>query len=241
MDPYTAIAPYYDYLLKHVDYEQWYNYISSLMLKYIKNPRTVLELGCGTGRFGAKFSADDFTVFGIDRSFNMLRIANLRAYKNFKIFCADMRKFCLAKKMDFIFSVHDTMNYFLNYRDIKKVLRSVRDAMHGDSIFMFDITTEYNIMTNFHQKVSTYKNRGVDIEWGNVFDKDRSLVYSTLKFKNEDGAEIVESHIQRIYTVEEMSRILTEENFRIIDIFGDYTCRYPGGETIMVNFITGKS
>ena len=144
-EPYTGIAEAYDFILRHVDYEEWYRFIHGIMLQYIKNPETVLELGCGTGKFGAKFSADNFRIFGVDRSLNMLLVAKARAFRNFKIICADIRQFYFKGKFDFIFSVHDTMNYQLTMADVRKVLRSVKSVMQAESIFMFDITTEHNI------------------------------------------------------------------------------------------------
>ena len=87
MKPYTELAKVYDSLLTHVDYQSWYLYISEIMIQYIENPRTIVELGCGTGKFGSKFSADDFSIYGIDKSIDMLRVASMRAYRNFRVIC----------------------------------------------------------------------------------------------------------------------------------------------------------
>ena len=87
VEAYSEIAEVYDYLLQHVDYERWYLYLRSLMFRYMSDPQTILELGCGTGRFGSKFSRDDFTIYGMDKSLDMLRVAKMRAYKGFRIFC----------------------------------------------------------------------------------------------------------------------------------------------------------
>ena len=204
MKPYTHVAESYDYLLRHVDYDQWYRYIWSLMVQYVHNPRLVVELGCGTGKFGAKFSADGYAIYGIDRSLEMLKVARLRAFGNFRVLCADMKNFTLARKADFIFSVHDTMNYFLDYDGVRSVLASVREIMHKGSVFMFDITTRYNIDRNFDGKTATYAFRGREIEWSNVFNPKKSLVTSTLKFSGPRGKKSVEKHVQRIYALDEM-------------------------------------
>ena len=175
-EPYTGIAEAYDYILRHVDYEQWYQYIRSIMTLYVENPDTVLELGCGTGKFGAKFSADNYKIFGIDISMNMLRVAKTRAFRSFRILCADIRNFYLKKKFDFIFSVHDTMNYQITAGDVRSVLRCVKNVMHENSIFMFDITTEHNIDRFFNNKTSFYKTRGMNIEWSNTYDREKKHI-----------------------------------------------------------------
>jgi len=238
--PYTEIAEIYDYILRHVDYQQWYEYISGIMINYIDNPRTVLELGCGTGKFGAKFSTDDFKIIGLDMSLQMLRVAKTRAYRNFRIACADIRNFAFKNKFDFIFSVHDTMNYMLIKEDIASVFRCTREVMHSESIFLFDITTENNIKRFFDNKTSFYKTRGIHAEWSNKYDKKKKLVISSFKITAPDGSVSREEHFQRIYSIREVTEILAIEGFEILDIFSDYTTESPNDQTVMINFVTRK-
>jgi SAM-dependent methyltransferase len=237
LKPYTIFPSVYDNILNHIDYERWYLYIRELMLKYINKPQTLIELGCGTGKFGAKFSRDNFEIFGLDNSFEMLKIAHIRAYKNFHIFCADMMDFCLSKKFDFIFSVHDTINYFLNAYDLSRVLKSVKRIMHKDSIFMFDITTEHNIKKYFYNNKTEYSVRGINIEWANEYDTDKKMIYSLLTF-NYNGYVDTEMHVQRIYTVDEITDLLKKEGLKILGIFGDYSFEPAREESVMINFVT---
>jgi ubiquinone/menaquinone biosynthesis C-methylase UbiE len=239
-EPYSGIAEIYDYMLRYVDYEQWYKFIRGIMLLYIKNPRTVLELGCGTGKFGAKFSSDNYRIIGIDKSISMLQVARIRSFKNFSIICADISDFYLKKKFDFIFSVHDTVNYQLTEAGIKDILKSVKNVMHKDSIFMFDITTEYNMEKNFNNKTSFYKNRGISVEWTNKYDKRKKHVISSFNILHENGNVYNKEHIQRIYSQEEIKSILKDEGFEILHICADYTYNRPSYDTIMINFITKK-
>ncbi len=203
-------------------------------------PDAILELGCGTGRFGAKFSRDNFQIYGMDKSLAMLQVAKIRSYKNFRIFCGDMTNFYLSKKFDFIFSVHDTMNYLLRYSDIRKVFRCVKRIMHHDSIFMFDITTEFNIRSNFDGQSTYYNVRGIEIEWSNEYEENKKRIYSTLKFQKENGSIETEKHIQRIYSIDEIKRLLEEERFEIVDIFSDYSFSPIKKDAVMINFVTRK-
>jgi len=236
-EPYTGIAEAYDYILRHVDYELWYQFIRSIMTYYINNPETVLELGCGTGKFGAKFSSDNFRIYGLDSSLSMLQIAKTRAFRSFRIICGDIRNFYFKRNFDFIFSVHDTMNYQLTTDEVRKVLRSVKRVMHTKSIFMFDITTEHNIDRFFNNKTSFYKTRGMNIEWSNTYDREKKHIISTFTVHHNDGRVSREEHTQRIYTQGEIEKILKEEGFQILKICSDYTMDPPSAETIMINFI----
>lgn len=241
MNPYTAFSTVYDNLLKHVDYEYWYKYIKTLMFQYIKSPRSILELGCGTGRFGAKFSRDDFLIYGMDKSLDMLKVAKLRAFKKFHILCGDMTGFFLSREFDFIFSVHDTMNYLLTYNDIRKTFRCVKNIMHSDSVFMFDITTEHNIKINFDGQSMFYNVRGTEVEWSNEYDEKRKKIHSFLKFQRENKILCTETHTQRIYSVDEIKRLLEREGFLILDIFSDYSFTPVAPDAVMINFVTRKA
>ena len=238
MKPYSLVAPAYDYLLRHVDYDRWYRYLRSLIFRYNPDPHTILELGCGTGKFGAKFSHDDFDIYGIDISMEMLRVARSRAYKNFHILCGDIRNFHLQSTFDFIFSVHDTFNYLLRPADIQKAFRSVRGVMHPKSIFMFDITTEYNIKRFFDNRKTEHTHHGRRITWNNEYDRDRRMISSVFTVQNRDGTTRVEEHRQRIYRVEEIKSLLKKEGFQLLDIFCDYSFNEVIDEAIMINFVT---
>jgi len=238
MNPYTAFSEVYDYLLKHVDYECWYKYIRELMLKYVDKPENILELGCGTGRFGAKFSRDNSIIFGMDRSFDMLQVARVRSRKNFRIFCADMTGFHLARQFDFIFSVHDTMNYLLTYSDIRKTLQCVKKVMHKKSIFMFDITTEHNILLNFDRQSTFYNVRDMEVEWSNEYDKRKKKIFSKLEFRKNGRHMGTEMHVQRIYSISEMEKLLIEQGFEVLDVFNDYSFSRVQEDAVMINFIS---
>ncbi len=239
MDTYTEFSTVYDYLLKHVDYEYWYKYIRTLMCKYTESQKRILEIGCGTGKFGAKFSRDNSLIYGMDKSMDMLQIAKVRAQKKYRIFCGDMTDFYLSKKFDFIFCVHDTMNYLLTYKDIQNTLKCVKNIMHDKSIFLFDITTEHNIKINFDGQSSFYSVRGIEVEWTNEYDKKKKHVYSVLKFVKNGNVIGFENHIQRIYTISEIEKILDKEGFKIHDIFSDYSLTPANNDAVMINFITG--
>lgn len=237
---YSCIPEYYDYLLRHVDYERWYRYIRSVMFRYLSDPRSILEIGCGTGKFGAKFSRDDFTVFGMDISLEMLRVAKPRARRYFSVFCGDVRNFALSRTIDFIFSVHDTMNYLLTPGELRSAFTSVRNIMHEGSIFMFDLTTEHNIRRFFDGKVTRHVRGKAEVVWENIYDAESKIVSSVLTVKRAGEEAEVETHRQRIYERDEILPLLRDAGLEIVDVFSDYSFKTPSEKTIMVNYIVRR-
>ncbi len=240
MKEYSHFAPVYDFILKHIDYPGWFEFISDVMIQYCQDPKNILEIGCGTGKFGAKFSAAGYKITGMDLSLDMLKVAKTRTYNNFRTFCGNMQNFAISKKMDFIFSVHDTMNYNLSEDEFIKTLQSVKNTMHKDSIFMFDITTEYNIVKNFENSNSSYKTHGTKISWDNNYDKAENKIYSYLTFKDsKTGVESKEVHVQKIYKTTEIENMLIKTGFKILDVFGDHSFDPPQKKSVMINYIVG--
>lgn len=238
VDPYTAIAEHYDVMLRHVDYQEWYEFIRDCMLHFTHRPRSIVELGCGTGRFGLKFAHDGFSILGIDRSLPMLAVAKARAHSGFSIACADMRRLPVAGTVDFVFSVHDTMNYFLEKKDIAAVLSAVRGILRPGSAFLFDTTTEYNILHNFENKPQRFSFREKNIEWNNEYDRERRMVTSILTV-NHGGSRVEERHYQRIYATEEIIELIEAAGLQVRGIFSDYTFDPPDKETVMINYVAG--
>lgn len=236
--PYSSLAEFYDYILRHVDYQGWYEYIRDLMLRYTRSQRLIVELGCGTGKFGAKFSNDDYVIFGIDSSLGMLRVAKNRAYRNHRVLCADMKRIPLRVSADFIFSVHDTMNYFLTLEDLSQVLASVRGIMHPETVFLFDMTTEYNINEHFDGKKARFNFRDTLVDWDNRYDREKQQVHSTFIFSKKNGTSGTEEHIQRIYAQGTIEELLRREGFDLLAVYGDHTLEPPDEKSVMINFIT---
>ena len=233
-EAYESLSVIYDEVMKEIDYKLRSDYIMDIAGDHFKRKNlNVLELSAGIGKMARRISKKFSNYVLTDRSLKMLqqgRGLNLRKV------CCDMTALPFNRKFDFIFSVHDTMNYFLEYENLKNVFRSVRRIMHKDSIFMFDITTEYNIRRYFNNRTE-YNIRDIKIEWINEYDNTNKLVYSILKF-NKHGSIETEKHIQRIYSVKEIKNLLLQEKFKILDIFSDYSFLPIKNDTVMINFIT---
>ena len=235
-DKYTDFAEHYDYVLKDIDYEEWFYYLKELMLTYNPQAESVLEIGCGTGKFGAKFSAEGYNIIGVDYSLEMLLSAKKRAKKNFKLVCADATKFSFKKNFDFIFCVHDTLNYILDMKQVELLLENAARCMHHESIFIFDSTTEYNIVSNFEKQRSDYYHKGCYIKWDNTYDREKRIITSRLRFLNNEK-DTIEEHLQRIHSEEELISAIERSPLEVISIFGDYTFEKPCSETVMTNYI----
>ena len=64
MEAYTGFAQVYDIFMDNVPYEEWAEYLTSLLREYGVDSGLVLDLGCGTGSMTEILAADGY---GYDR------------------------------------------------------------------------------------------------------------------------------------------------------------------------------
>ena len=75
MEAYTSFARVYDLFMDNVPYEEWSEYIISLLTEAGIKDGLVADLGCGTGKMTRLLSKAGYDMIGIDNSEDMLAIA----------------------------------------------------------------------------------------------------------------------------------------------------------------------
>ena len=73
---------YYDLIYQNKDYFSEVEYIESLIKKDSIEIKTILDLGCGTGRHDELLCDKGYVVHGVDISEEMLKIAETRRKNN---------------------------------------------------------------------------------------------------------------------------------------------------------------
>ena len=78
---YTAFAYVYDELMDNVPYDEWAEYLISLLKENGVTEGLVCELGCGTGQMTRRLAAAGYDMIGIDLSEDMLDVAREQEYE----------------------------------------------------------------------------------------------------------------------------------------------------------------
>ncbi|HMK49640.1 MAG TPA: methyltransferase domain-containing protein [Thermodesulfovibrionales bacterium] len=129
----------YDALYRDKDYEKECDYIESLFRKHGRKPRSILDLGCGTGGHALILAQRGYRVTGIDRSSPMLEIARSKAKgKGAEFIKGDITKLRLNRKFDAVISMFAVMGYQTANDSFAAVCKLARRSLSPGGLFMFD-------------------------------------------------------------------------------------------------------
>jgi SAM-dependent methyltransferase len=137
-DQYAAA---YDALYQDKDYEKECAYIEALFTKYGYRPKTILDLGCGTGGHALLLAKRGYTVTGVDRSPSMLDIARRKAKAEgcaVEFIEGDITGISFPQKFDAVISMFAVMGYQTTNSALAAACNAAKSALVPGGLFLFD-------------------------------------------------------------------------------------------------------
>ena len=173
---YEALAPIYDRLMSHVEYDQWADLIGKVIGKYlpVQDP-AILEVGAGTGILGEMLTSLGFCYTGSDLSLPMCKEARRR---NLPVFCADARSIPIKKQFHLAIFLYDGINYLQTIQDYKILFSEVHKCLTPNGLFLFDITTETNSLRHFIDYLDFEEFGGDSLVRHSYYIKNKALQYN---------------------------------------------------------------
>jgi SAM-dependent methyltransferase len=216
---FDAYAAYYDLFYDSKDYQSEANYVTNLLNSFGRKPKSLLELGCGTGGHAQYFAALGFEVSGIDLSEVMLKRANerkatysaeMKRRLNFSL--GDIRNARLGRQFDAAISLFHVISYQTQNQDLEAALETVAHHLPAGGIFVFDYWFAPGVLAQKPEyRVRTMQNETVSIERKatpvmNLSRRTVEVNFSvTLNSKIDDSVEqIEERHLMRYYDLKEI-------------------------------------
>lgn len=140
--PYEGLSRYWQKFLSGSRYS-YPAYLSRLIQIRGIEPKTALDLGCGTGLLASKLLSIAPIVFGLERSADML----MEASKNFghdsrlRFVHGDFCDFSFTNRFDIIVSSFNSLNYAPSIEDFQRLVSCVERHLADGGLFVFDTTT----------------------------------------------------------------------------------------------------
>jgi len=239
---FTEIAQYYDELMAGVRYRMWVEYLLDLLERVEFKPKTILDVACGTGNVSEILADRDYEVVGVDMSPGMIEVAKAK-HGRVEYHVSDMAELELARRFDLAISLFDSLNYITDPRRLARAIERVGEHLVEGGYFIFDVNTIYALAHHFFDQANLASDRYPHYIWSSEYDHATRICTIRMTFEVLEKGEprqFVETHYQRGYTLEELSRMLLDAGFEVVDVLHAYRFRKPTRRTDRVFYVARK-
>ncbi len=224
---YEDFAPLYDALID-VDYDAWTDGYERIFKEFGKKPEMVLDLACGSGEITTRLACRGYDMIGVDISPDMLYLAREKAMEeglDILYLEQDMTSFELYGTVDATVSSLDSINYLLSEEDVSKTFHWVNNYMMDGGLIIFDINSPYKLRTILGNETYVNEEEGIFYTWENEYDEESETCsfYLNIFRENEDGTydRLTEEQSEKVYEESTIRRLLTENSFEVVAVFGE--------------------
>ncbi|RPI35990.1 MAG: class I SAM-dependent methyltransferase [Nitrospiraceae bacterium] len=245
MTVFGSYSRYYNLLYRDKDYAGEAEHVHSLIQSHFPGAKTVLDLGCGTGRHDLLLAGKGYSMTGVDISEEMLAVANSQLSSlssqplSLNFFQGDIRTVRLDKTFDVVVSLFHVMSYQITNKDLTDAFATASAHLAPGGIFIFDcwygpavltdrpsvrvkrLEDEQIIVTRIAEPVMHPNENVVDVNY-HVFVRDKA---------SGEVAELKETHRMRYLFRPEIEVLLRETGMSIISASEWMSGRKPGFDT----------
>jgi SAM-dependent methyltransferase len=150
MSPFKKYARYYDLLYRDKDYSGETQYVHNLIRSQCAGARTILNLGCGSGRHDRRLAEYGYVVTGVDISDEMLSEARQAAAgkEGLKYVLGDLCTVRLTEKFDAVIALFHVMSYQITNDDLLKAFATANYHLKENGVFIFDCWYGPGVLTD---------------------------------------------------------------------------------------------
>ena len=199
------------------------NAASILKLLQIKQGNSLLDVGCGQGRYSLAFAKAGVNVTGYDTSDVLLSEAkriSATMELSVKWVLGDMREIPFENQFDAVTSM-DALGFFEEDADNQKAITQMAKTLRPGGHLAMLVVNGFRILNNF-QRFTLEEQEGLIVEIEREPLPERKAVREELSFKNINGESTYERY-QRLYSAEELSELVNNSGFAIRNIFSNFT------------------
>lgn len=245
MTSYNDFAYIYDRLMhRDINYEHIADYIENIFARYGISPELVCDLACGTGNVTIPLARRGYDMTGIDISEDMLNVARGKSDGLDILYLRQsMADIDMYGTMGAFLCMIDGINYMITPKSLLKLFTRLKTCfMDPDALFIFDISSRYKLSSVIGNNTFIHSEKDVFYSWQNTYSEKNSLCDMLLNFfvKGRNGYKrFEERHIQRAYSVSELTCLLKRAGFSRIDTYEAMTFDKPRPDSERIVFVCG--
>jgi len=132
-------ARYYDLLYRDKPYAEEASYIDRLIQERCPGAKSLLELGCGTGKHAERLARIGYRIDGIDKSPDMLAAARrTQTGEHVRLMQGDIRSFRLEESYDSAYALFHVIGYLTDNDDLIRAFRNIGRHLNRGGVMIFD-------------------------------------------------------------------------------------------------------
>lgn len=249
--PFGDYARYYDLLYRDKDYAAEADYVARVIRSAAPDARRVLELGSGTGRHGRLLAARGFVVHGVERSPDMVALAQAAAAPppaadaGFSCEVGDACAVRLDRTFDAVIALFHVVSYQTSDAALEAMFATAARHLMPGGVFLFDVWHGPAVLA---QQPEQRVKRAADGDLEVIrtarpqLDAERSTVKVTydMECRNRRSGETVrfcEDHLVRYLFPAEIERLAAQAGMRMIKSEEFVTARPPSDATWGVAYL----
>lgn len=220
----ASYADVYDALYADKDYAAECDLIERVLRTNLAVPaRTILDLGCGTGRHALVLAKRGYDVLGVDRSPHMIERARVGgAEVDYAV--ADLRTFRSDRRFDATLMMFAVLGYQLEDEDVIAALRTARAHLLDGGVLLFDCWYGPAVL---HQRPSD-RTKTVETPAGSIRRQTLSRLnlprrrididFDVEQTREGRSTRSKESHAVRFFFQEDLERFLAAADFELLRV-----------------------
>lgn len=253
MSIFDRYAEYYNLIYNDKNYKAEADYIDRLIKKYAGNSKSILDLGCGTGRHDFLLAESGYDVTGVDFSEKMLEIANRQSETSnsklrIKYLSGDIRDLRLNLKFDVAAALFHVISYQTSNSDIMSAFKTAFEHVDDEGVFLFDCwygpavlneKPEARVKRMENEKISAVRIAEPELSPN---ENIVNINYTLIAKNKQNGAveEIKETHRMRYLFKPEIEFMLGHAGFELIKCEEWLTSKELGLKTWGACFVARK-
>ncbi len=226
MDAYHALAASYDRLTNDVNYRETVAFYEQILDREGVQPRTAVDLACGTGSVALILAEKGLRVTGVDLSEEMLTVAMDKAHALERppmFVCQPLQELRLLRGVDLAVCALDSLDYIIDPADCRAAIRRVYKALNPGGIFIFDVNTPEKLRAMDGQ-VFLDEDDDVFCVWRGEFDEESNICSYGMDLFQRQGHvwhRSFEEHREYAYSQMQLMGYLKDAGFCHIRVYGD--------------------
>jgi len=242
---FTLPGKVYDLLYREKQSTDEVDFVTDIIYRHGREGKSLLELGCGTGRHMKVFQERGFNTWGIDQSHEMVETArkiglNVRQ--------GDIREHCYNMYFDNATALFHVVSYMQSNSDVLRFFQNANSQLADSGLLVFDAWYSSSVIST---RPSTREVLAEDAEISvkrvaiPTMDEAKNLVHVDFDFSVRDklsGAvsSYKERHTMRYFSIPEVEFFGDVCGFDLLEVSEICTDREPSSETWALCYVFKK-